>query len=86
MNALYILIGALTLLIVLLFFSFIALLWGLRQLLTIRNQNDTMIALLQQVAVSIWDRAHLQAKLQEDNGDPAPTLERQFELHRWVSR
>jgi hypothetical protein len=86
MNALYVLIGALTLLIVLLFCSFIALLWGLRQLLTIRNQNDTMISLLQQVAASIWNRAHLQTRLEEDNGDPALTLERKFELHRQVSR
>jgi hypothetical protein len=86
MNAVYILIGAVSLLIVVLFCSFIALLWGLRELLTIRNQNDTMISLLQQVAVSIWNRAHIQTGLEEDNGDPALTLERKFELHRQVSR
>jgi hypothetical protein len=56
----------------------------LRQLLTIMNQNDTMITLLQQVAVTIWNKAHLQARLQEANGDPAPPPGRKFEIYHRV--
>ncbi len=71
MNTLYLLIGALALFIALLFFSFIAVIWGLRQLLTIRNQNDIMISLLQQISVSAWDETHIKTMLQKDNGDTA---------------
>jgi hypothetical protein len=82
MHALYILIGALALLIVLLFFSLIALLWGLRQLLTIRNQNDAMLSFLQQISGSIWNEPHSQVRLGEDDGDAALTPERRLVLHR----
>lgn len=66
MNALYFLIGAMALLIALLFFGFIVLLWGLKQLLTIKNQNVTMISLLEQISLNIWNEAYIQAKQQED--------------------
>jgi hypothetical protein len=84
MHALYILVGAVALLIILLFFSLIALLWGLRQLLIIRNQNDTMISLLQHIPVNIWNEAPIQGRLQEDNGEAAPTPERVLKLHRQI--
>lgn len=66
MNAPYFLIGSLALLIVLLFFGFIVLLWGLKQLLSIRNQNDTMIYLLEQISMDSWNEAYIQAGLQEE--------------------
>jgi hypothetical protein len=68
MNALYFLTGSLALLIALLFFGFIVLLWGLKQLLIIKNQNDTMISLMEQISMNIWNEAHIQAGLQEDMG------------------
>ena len=84
MHALYILVGTAALLIVLLFFSLIALLWGLRQLLIIRNQNDTMISMLQQISGSTWNEAPIQARLREDNGEAATTRERVLKLHRQI--
>ena len=85
MNTLYFLIGALGLFIALLFFSFIALIWGLRQLLIIRNQNDAMIPLLEQISVSVWNEAHIKtAKLPEDNGDTALTLEQGLRLDHQI--
>jgi hypothetical protein len=75
MNIVYFLIGAVSLLISLLFFSLIALIWGLRQLLTISNQNDAIISFLQQISISIWHEPHIQARLQEANGYPALNLE-----------
>jgi hypothetical protein len=68
MDPLYFLIGALIFL-ALLSFSFIAFLWGLKQLLTIRNQNDIIISFLEQVSMTLWKEGHLQAGLQEDIGD-----------------
>lgn len=65
MNPLYFLIGALIFL-ALLFFSFIALLWGLRQLLIIRNQNDTVIYFLEQNSMNVWNEAYTQAGLEEN--------------------
>ena len=72
MNALYFLFGAIILLIALLFFGFIVLLWGLKQLLTIRNQNDDLIYLLEQISMSIWNESYVQTGLQEDMGESAP--------------
>ena len=68
MNPLYVLIGAIFLLVALLFFSFVLLIWGLKQLLTIRNQNDTLLYLLEHISMDTWNEAHLQAGLQEDIG------------------
>ena len=68
MDPSYFVIGALVLL-ALLFFSFIALLWGLKQLLTIQNQNDIIISFLEQVSMTLWNDGHFQAELQEDIGD-----------------
>ena len=68
MDPLYLLIGALVFL-ALLFFSFIALLWGLKQLLTIKNQNDIIISFLEQPSMTFWDEGHNQAMLREDIGD-----------------
>ena len=68
MDPSYFVIGALVLL-ALLFFSFIALLWGLKQLLTIQNQNDIIISFLEQVSMTLWNDGHLQAGLREDIGD-----------------
>jgi hypothetical protein len=84
MITLYYLVGALALLIALLFFSLIALICGLRQLLIIRNQNDTMISLLQQVSVSIWNEARIRARLQKNNGDTPLTLERELALQHQI--
>ena len=66
MNPLYVLIGAIFLLVALLFFSFVLLIWGLKQLLTVRNQNDTMIYLLETISLNIWNEAYTQAGLQEE--------------------
>jgi hypothetical protein len=68
MDPLYFLIGALVF-FALLFFSFIVFLWGLKQLLTIKNQNDIIISFLQQASVTLWNEGHIQARLQEDIGD-----------------
>ena len=68
MNALYFVIGAMALLIALLFLGFIVLLWGLKQLLTIRNQNDTLIYLLETISMNSWNEAYIQAGLQEEMG------------------
>jgi hypothetical protein len=76
MHTIYFLIGSLGLLIALLFFGIVALTWGLRQLLIIRNQNDTMISLLEKIFVSTWNEAQIPARLQEDYGDTALPLER----------
>jgi hypothetical protein len=82
MNALYFLIGTLALLIALLFFGFIVLLWGLRQLLIIGQQNDTVINLLEQISGNIWNEAHVQTGLEEDLGDAAPAPRRELKLRR----
>lgn len=77
MNPIYFLIGAIFLLVALLFFGFILLIWGLKQLLTIRNQNDTMIYFLEHISMDTWNEAHIQAGLQEDIGDtthPGPRV------------
>lgn len=66
MSALYFLIGSMALLSVLLFCGFIVLIWGLRQLLAIRNQNDTMIYLLEQISMNSWNEAYIQTGLQEE--------------------
>jgi uncharacterized membrane protein len=66
MNALSFLIGGLVLFIALLVFGFIVLIWGLKQLLTVRNQNDTMIYLLETISLNIWNEAYTQAGLQEE--------------------
>ena len=75
MDPLYFLIGALFVL-VLLFFSFISLLWGLKQLLTIQNQNDAIISFLEQTSMTFWDEGHIQTGLQEDIGDGVHSGER----------
>lgn len=84
MNTIYFLIGALGLLITLLFFSLIALIWGLRQLLIIRNQNDTLISFLEEIFQGFWNEDHIQARLREDNGDTGLTLEQNLSLSRQV--
>jgi hypothetical protein len=84
MNTIYFLIVTLSSLIALLFFSLLALIWGLRQLLIIRNQNDTMISVLEQMHLSIWHEAQIPTRLQEDNGDTTLTLERDFKLNRQI--
>ena len=66
MNALSFLIGGLVLFIALLVFGFIVLIWGLKQLLTVRNQNDTMIYLLETISLNIWNEAYIQAGFQEE--------------------
>jgi len=68
MDPSYLVFGALVFL-ALLFFSFIALLWGLKQLLTIENQNDIIISFLEQVSMTLWKEGHFQAGLQDDIGD-----------------
>ena len=82
MNAFYFLIGALALLIALLFSGLIVLLWGLKHLITIGLQNDMIISLLEQNSVNNWHEAPIQTRLQEDVGDTALTLERGFGLRR----
>ena len=84
MDTLYFLIGALAVFIALVFFGFILLVWGLRQLFIIRNQNDAIISFLQQISVSIWNEPHSQARLGEDDGDAALTPERVLKLHRQI--
>ena len=81
MHALYFLTGFLALLIALLFFGFIVLLWGLKQLLTIKNQNDEVIYLLEQISMNIWNGV---AGLQEDMEKAARYLEREVELPRRI--
>ena len=68
MYPLYFLIGALVFL-ALLFFSFIALLWGLKQLITIQNQNDIIISFLEQTSMTFWNEGHIQTGFQEAIGD-----------------
>jgi len=68
MDPLYFLTGALVFL-ALLFFSFVAFLWGLKQLLTIRNQNDIIISFLEQASMTLWSERPIQARLQESIGD-----------------
>lgn len=68
MDPLYFMIGALVFL-GLLVFSFIALLWGLKQLLTIQNQNDIIISFLQQASMTLWNEGHIKAGLHEDIED-----------------
>jgi hypothetical protein len=86
MNGPYILMGVLALFIFLLFFGFIAFLWGLKQLFTIRQQNDTLISLLEQISVDIWNKGHIHAGLEEDLGSAVPILEHELELRRPRSR
>ena len=68
MTTLYFLIGAMALITILLFLGFILLLWGLRQLLIIKNQNDALVSLLDQISINIWNEAYMKAGLQEDMG------------------
>ena len=82
MHPLYFLVGTLALLIVLLFLGLIALLWGLRQLIIIGQQNDTMIILLEQVAQDIWHGSRFPVGLEDDTGEAPPNLERKLKLHR----
>ena len=84
MHTLYFLTGALALLMALLFFSLLTLIWGLRQLLIIRDQNDTMISLMEQIFVSPWNADHLQDRRKEDNGGTALPLERDLKLDRRI--
>jgi hypothetical protein len=84
MHTIYFLIGALASLMALLFLSLIALIWGLRQLLLIRNQNDTMISLMEQIFESLWSEDHIQDRLQEDNEGTALTFERDLKLNRQI--
>ncbi|MFZ2089563.1 MAG: hypothetical protein WAU47_13400 [Desulfobaccales bacterium] len=84
MDTLYFLIGALAVFIALVFFGFILLVWGLRQLFIIRNQNDAIISFLQQISVSIWNEPHSQARLGEGNRDTAVSLERGLKMNRQV--
>ncbi|MFZ2089905.1 MAG: hypothetical protein WAU47_15160 [Desulfobaccales bacterium] len=86
MNGLNILLGALALLMALLFFGFVALLWGLKQLLTIRQQNDTLIFLLEQIPVDIWNSGHIHAGLAEAPGGAEPISEHDLEVRRPRSR
>ena len=81
MNTVYFLIGALALLISLIFFGFIGLLWGLKQLLTIVEQNDTIIALLEQISGDIWNEARIRTGPREDMGDAEPAPGRELKLH-----
>ena len=81
MNPLYFLIGALALLISLLFFGFIACIWTLKQLLIISDQNDAIISLLQQISVSIWNKPHIGAGFQEHMGNAVPVRDGEIELH-----
>ncbi len=82
MDTLFFLMGALAVFIALVFSGFILLVWGLRQLFIIRNQNDAIISFLQQSSVSIWNEPHSQARLGEDDGDATLTPERRLVLHR----
>ena len=81
MNTLSFLVGGLALLITLLFFSFIGLLWVLKQLLTIGQQNDTILILLNQISMNIWQAARMQSD-PEEIGDTTPTAARELTLHR----
>jgi hypothetical protein len=81
MNTLSFLVGGLALLITLLFFSFIGLLWVLKQLLTIAQQNDTILILLNQISMNIWQAARMQSE-PEEIGDTTPTAKRELTLHR----
>jgi len=82
MNTLSFLVGGLALLITLLFFSFIGLLWVLKQLLTIGQQNDTILILLNQISMNIWQAARMQIELEENTGDTPSTVKRELTLHR----
>ena len=84
MNPVYFLVGAVALLISLLFFGFIAFIWALRQLSIIGDQNDTIIFLLQQISGHIWNQPHIGAGLPEDMGDSVPARAREMELHRQI--
>ena len=72
MNPINFLIGAVAFVIFLLFFGFIAIIWALKQLVTIEEQNDTIISLLQQASVNIWNKPYSGAGLQEDMGNGTP--------------
>ena len=84
MNPIDFLIGAVAFVIFLLFFGFIAFIWALKQLVTIEEQNDTIISLLQQASVNIWNKPYSGAGLQEDMGNGTPARERETELHRQI--
>jgi len=82
MHSLYLLVGALAVLVALLFLGLIVLLWGLRQLLIIGQQNDTMIILLEQVAQDIWRGSRFSNGLADDTAEALPNPERKLKLHR----
>ncbi len=82
MHSLYLLVGTLAFLAALLFLGLIVLLWGLRQLLIIGQQNDTMIILMEQVAQDIWHGTRFSDGLADDTGEALPNQERKLKLHR----
>ncbi len=82
MHTVELLIGGLAVLTSLLFISFIGLLWGLKQLLNIGQQNDAMLILLNQISMKIWQAARLQTEPHEDAGGDTPAVERRLTLHR----
>jgi hypothetical protein len=80
MNPIYFIIGVLAVLIAFLFFGFIAVIWALRQLVIIGDQNDAIISFLQQITVNNWDKPYIRARLQEDKGNGSFAGARETEL------
>lgn len=81
MHTLYFLVGALAVLTALLFVGVILLLWGLRQLLIIRQQNDAMIILLERLNTDLWRLAPVPAGLEDNRGAAPPVQERQVKVY-----
>jgi hypothetical protein len=84
MNPIYFIIGTLALLISLLFFGFIAFIWALKQLVTIGDQNDAIITLLERSTVNIWHNPYIGDGYQEDMGNGASVQDRETELRRRI--
>ena len=82
MNALIILVSGLGLLVFLMLASFIAILWGLKQLYTIGAQNETIISFLYQISMTQGNESHAQTGLAEDMMEAPPVMERKLRLHR----
>jgi hypothetical protein len=80
MHSLHFLVGTLAVLIGLLFLGLIVLLWGLRQLLIIGQQNDTMITLLEQLTTDLWRLAPAPPGLEDNRGAAPSVQERQVKV------
>uniref|UniRef100_A0A7C3V8A9 Uncharacterized protein n=1 Tax=Desulfobacca acetoxidans TaxID=60893 RepID=A0A7C3V8A9_9BACT len=81
MNAEYLLIGSLAVLIFLLFCGLIMFLWIVRQLLVIAQQNDDVITLLKRIYPDSRNEAYVhQAGLQEDLWEAPLTQELEADL------